>query len=168
MIDLLLIYVRQTGQYARLCMNAPTVYSWIPDEYFKLVYPLGIFVAAIATFAFVISAWKKTRSGPLETASFLHLALISTLILPTLLPKMQGRYYYQAEMIALALTFYIPRRFYWPIVLQVLALYTYGRYFFEYDVPGNGLKFGSICLLALLAVIIGACFHKEQIRPAPS
>jgi Gpi18-like mannosyltransferase len=168
LIDLLLIYARQAGQYARLSMNAPTVYSWMPDKYFKLVYPLGILVAALATFAFVFYAWKKYRSGMLEIGSLLNLALISTLIMPTLLPMMQGRYYYQAEMIALALAFYIPRRFYWPVILQVLALYTYGRYFFGYDVPGIGLKIGSFILLALLANIVLVCFRKETERPSPS
>jgi Gpi18-like mannosyltransferase len=168
MIDLLLIYARQAGQYARLCMNAPTVYCWIPDQYFRLVYPLGILIAALATLIFVLFAWKKYRSAPLEISSFLQLALISTLILPTLLPMMQGRYYYQAEMIALALAFYIPRRFYWPIILQVLALYTYGRYFFGYDVPGIGLKIGSFCLVVLLVDIVVTCFHKETMRPSPS
>ena len=168
MIDLLLIYAKQAGQYARLCMNAPTFYSWISDEHFKLFYPLGILIAAIATLAFVIYAWRKYRSGPLEPGSFLHLALISTLILPTLLPMMQGRYYYQAEIIALALAFYFPRRFYWPVILQILALYTYGRYFFGYDVPGIGLKIGSVCLLLLLVDIIVVCFHKKPMRSSPS
>ena len=32
LIDLLLIYARQAGQYARLSMNAPTVYIWISDQ----------------------------------------------------------------------------------------------------------------------------------------
>jgi len=168
LIDLLLIYARQAGQYERLSMNAPTVYNWISDKYFNPAYPIGIIVAALATFSFVFFAWRKFRSSPLETGDFLHLALISTLILPTLLPMMQGRYYYQAEILALALAFYIPRRFYWAVILQILALYTYGRYFFGYDVPGIGLKIGSIVLLALLVDIVLTCFHKKYTPPSPS
>jgi Gpi18-like mannosyltransferase len=168
LLDLLMIYPAQAGQYARLCMNAPTFYSWISDEYFTLVYPLGILVAGIATLVFVVYGWKKYRSTPLDPVGFLHLALISTLLLPTLLPMMQGRYYYPTEMITLALAFFIPRWFYWPVVLQILALYTYGRYFFGYDVSGYGLKFGSFGLLALLVVIVVAYFHNKGLTRSSS
>ncbi|MBN2257095.1 MAG: hypothetical protein JW704_04640 [Anaerolineaceae bacterium] len=168
LVDLLTIYIKQSGQYQRLCMNAPTVYSWISDDYFKLVYPLGILITAVFMLIFIYYGWKKYRSARLDTDRFLHLALISTLLLPSLLPMMQGRYYYQAEMIALALAFFIPRWFYWPLILQTLALYTYGRYFFGYDVAGYGLKYGSFGLLALLLIIIVAYFHKSHTQiPSP-
>jgi len=168
LLDLLMIYPDQTGQYHRLSMNAPTLYSWISDNHYNLFYPLGIVVTAIITLVFVYAAWKKNPSQKLDPANLIHLALISTLILPTLLPMMQGRYYYQAEMIALALAFYRPRWFYIPIVLQGLALYTYGRYFFGYDTPGIGLKLGSFVLLILLGYVVFAYLKKDDHQKAAS
>jgi Gpi18-like mannosyltransferase len=168
LLDLLMIYPQQAGQFHRLCMNAPTFYSWLSDDHFNLFYWLGIIITGILTLVFVYIAWKKSPAQELDPESLLHLALISTLILPTLLPMMQGRYYFQAEIIALALAFYRPRWFFLPIILQGLAMYTYGRYFFGYDTPGLGLRLGSFVLLSLLGYIVVAYLKKDDYHQAAS
>lgn len=165
LVSLLLIYTNQASQYQRLNMNAPTLYSWISDDHFKVAYPLGILLAGLICLVFIYIGWKKGHADSEVTGDWLLLAMLSSLILPVFLPMMQGRYYYLAEIFALLVVFYKPRLIVYPIVLQILALYTYTRYFFGHDPNGIGLKIGSIIMLILFLSGAWVCFVKGKKDP---
>ena len=51
--ELLLIYFRQVGHNDRLSMNAPNLYEWIPNHYYRW-YPLGIVFTILVVLAIAV------------------------------------------------------------------------------------------------------------------
>ncbi len=60
LIDLLLIYPSQAGQYEQLSMHAPTVYSWLPDsgQFYPYFYPAGLLLAATTAIFFTVFIYR--------------------------------------------------------------------------------------------------------------
>jgi Gpi18-like mannosyltransferase len=151
LVDLLLIYPSQAGQYYQLSMHAPTVFSWIPDtgRYYTYFYSAGLIGAILAGLLFCIIAYKSQEK--ITTSILVELALISVLIIPFFLPKMHERNFYPADVISIIFAFYHPRFIFAPISMSVISFFSYQPTLFNVEPISIGiLALGVFILIVLL------------------
>ncbi len=146
-IDLLTIYFKQAETYHHLTMNAPSIYVWFPDQLFNIFNLAGIIYccAIIIIFIFVVVNSRQKISGSL----LIHLALLSTLLVPFFLPRMHERYYFPADMISILYAFYYPKYFYIAIIINLVSFFAYLPFLFQIEAIPL-----SLLALALMSVII--------------
>ena len=151
LIDLLLIYPSQAGQYEQLSMHAPSAFSWIPDsgQIYNYFYPVGLFSAAAAALCYCILVYRsKTKMMP---SLIVVLASISVMLLPFILPKMHERYFYPADVLTILLAFYRPRLFFVPIGMNIVSFFAYQPTLFGVTpVPIAALALGVLVLLIIV------------------
>ncbi|MFH1185398.1 MAG: hypothetical protein V1755_10225, partial [Chloroflexota bacterium] len=81
----------------------------------------------------------------IEGRLLLEVALVSLLAVPLFLPKMHERYFFPADVLAIALAFLYPRLYYAPILVLGVSFLSYQPFLFERD-------FVPLHLLALVLV----------------
>ena len=146
--ELLLIYFNQVGFTELLSENAPNLYEWIPNHYYHW-YPVGI---VFTIFAVLVVAFFVYKSRVDITPNVLvYLATFSTLIVPFLLPMMHDRYFYPASVIAIVFAFYIPKYWFIPVVIGLVA--TLAGFPYLYRVTPVPVSLLAVFTLLLVAVL---------------
>jgi Gpi18-like mannosyltransferase len=156
LMDLLLIYPLQAGQYELLTMHAPSMFAWIPDtgRFYPYFYPVGLIIAAVAGLFFSIVVYKSRKE--LTPAILVELALISVIMMPFFLPKMHERNFYPADILSIIFAFYFPRFFFVPIAMSVISFFSYQPTLFNVEPV-------SISLLALLVLSLIIVLNRDAI-----
>ena len=156
LLDLLLIYPAQAGQYELLSMHAPSAYAWLPDSgsVYTYFYPTGLALAATVALFFSVTIY---RSRTKITAELLvELALVCSILMPFILPKMHERYFYSADLLAIILVFFRPQYFFVPILMMVCSFFSYEPTLFgATPVPMSVLALGVLALLVILSQDLG-------------
>jgi Gpi18-like mannosyltransferase len=149
LIDLLLIYPSQAGQYEQLTMHAPTIFAWIPDSgrFYNYFYPAGLIMAALTGIYFSLIVYRSHRE--LTLPILVELALIIVMLMPFLLPKMHERNFYPADIISIIFVFYFPQFFFVPIVMSVISFFSYQPTLFEVE----PLPISLLALLILFLIV---------------
>ncbi|MHB1278975.1 MAG: hypothetical protein ACYC1Q_11335 [Bacteroidia bacterium] len=128
LLDLLLIYVQQSGDHAGLTSFAPNVYqwlSWAPNELFTR-FGIGFTAMLIGLFY-----WGMMRLRVEFTPALLiQIALFSTLLLPFFLPRMHDRYFYPADVLSLVYVFFYPKKWYIPVLVVSASFFSYLYFLF--------------------------------------
>ena len=149
MDELLMIYLEQSRSFSALTLNSPTVYAWLPESLFALFYPAGVIWATAMVFLYLLAVFKS-RSH-LSQALVMNLALLAVLLTPFFLPKMHERYFYPADMLAIAYGFFFPEHYFIPIAMGAVSLFAYQPFLFGRQViPGEILAFGVLLILVLV------------------
>jgi Gpi18-like mannosyltransferase len=151
LVDLLMIYPAQAGQYEQLSMHAPSLLSWIPDtgRFYPYFYPIGLLAALVAALCYVLLVYRSRTK--LSSSLLVELATISVMVVPFLLPKMHERYFYPADVFTILLAFYRPRLFYVPIGMSIISFFAYQPTIFDAQpVPIAALALGVLVLLMIL------------------
>ena len=120
--DLLLIYPGQTVEHSFLSRGAPTLWSWISNDWYAF-WPLGLLLAALPVLG-VAALVAKSRTA-LTDERLVTLAAFSLLLLPFILPKMHERYFFPAEVFVLLLAFWRPRLCWAPVALSLVSAQVY-------------------------------------------
>ncbi len=154
--DLLNVYLHQSSQFETITMNAPTIYTWVPQtkQVFNLLYVPGILLGGIMAFLLIVLIYKgKVELTP---STILELSLISFMLIPFFLPKMHERYFFPADVISIVFAFYFPQFFFIPIAMIATSFLSYEPYLFEQTpVPFSILALGlliAICILVKNAI----------------
>ena len=147
--DLLLIYVEQADLYRSLSMEAPTLYVWLPGEWFPF-WPLGV-ALCLSVLAGTGALVRRSRER-ITPDLLVTLAAFSTLVTPYLLPKMFDRYFYPAVVFAIVLAFFRPRFAAAPFVVALAAVSSNLAGRFGLDAAFTGRAF-SVALFVLLVVL---------------
>lgn len=151
LIDLLLIYPSQAGQYEQLSMHGPTLLSLIPNAglYFAYFYYAGIILAVLSGFLFVLMVFKgQIKMTP---AHIVELALISLIIIPFFLPEIHERYFYPADILSIIFAFFFSAYFYIPILMSAISFFAYQPTLFGVEpLSINWLAFGILLIIVLL------------------
>jgi len=151
LVDLLLIYPAQAGQYQQLTMHAPSALAWFPDtgRFYPYFYPASIVVAVAGMLAFIVGMARSPSR--LTDSLLLELALISTMLLPFMLPKMHERYFYLADLLSIIVAFYRPGFYFVPVAMISISFFSYQPTLFGSEpVPIGVLAAGILCLLVIL------------------
>jgi Gpi18-like mannosyltransferase len=167
LLDLVLIYPSQAGQYEQLSMHAPSAYVWIPDSgrWFSYFYTSGLVLAATVVFIYCIAIYRSQVE--ISNALLILLAFISVVMMPFFLPKMHERYFYAADIFSIAFAFYFPSYSIIAVAMCVISFFSYQPTLFSVEpVPISLLAFGILVLLVVLtrAAII-RLFHEEITAP---
>jgi Gpi18-like mannosyltransferase len=123
MLDLLTIYLVQSGEYHNLVNNAPNFYLWLPQSAYQVLFPLGLIFSASIVFLFLYGVYKSKAQVTQDL--IIQLATFSVLLVPFVLPKMHERYFYPADVLSIIYAFYFPRYFYLPFLVVLASLFAY-------------------------------------------
>ena len=95
--SVLTVYLQQANNYAELTMNAPSIYQLMPTASFREFNGMGILFALALVFCLC--------------------AALMCLAIPLVLPRMHERYFFLADVLALVVVAYNPKRFYLPLTV---------------------------------------------------
>ena len=163
--ELLTIYLDQANTYPRLTSSAPNLYQWLPDNA-EVFGRAGLIFAVTAVGGLCYACLKsEARWEPHLT---IRLALVSAILVPFTLPYMHERYFYTADCLAIVYGFYFPRRFYIPLVVIMVSLFSYFPFLFS-DMTVIRLSYLAL-LLAIVLVVALRDLAKDlypALTPAP-
>ena len=91
-VDVLTIYLIQGQTYHWLSANAPNLYIFVSNSYYRAGIIIGLIVTLIGTGTWVALTVLRKKSFSQERLPLI--ALVSVALLPFLLPKMHDRYFY--------------------------------------------------------------------------
>jgi Gpi18-like mannosyltransferase len=160
-LELLTIYLKQTGTYPRLTSSAPNLYQWLPDNSALFGRSGLIFAVMLVGTLCYVCLKNDGRWGRDLTV---RLALASVLLVPFTLPYMHERYFYAADCIAVVYGFYFPRRFYIPLAIITISLFSYLPFLFQ-DLTVIKLPLLAL-LLAVVLIIVLVDLFKDLYRSA--
>lgn len=148
MSEVLLVYVKQSGTFDRLSMNAANLWLFADNSFYRAGVVAGMTAAAAAglTFSVIVA-----RSKILDTPRIILAAAIILLLMPFVLPKMHDRYFYAFEVIVIALAC-IDRRF---VAVAIAAQLNGVLAYFAFDgITAIGLPLAAIgnTLIVILLV----------------
>ena len=147
--ELLLIYFRQVSVDDFLTQAAPNLYQWIPNHYYHW-YPLGIVFTILVVL--VIALYVHKSRVDITPDMLVHLATLSTLIMPFFLPKMHERYFFPASIMAIIFAFYFPKYWYTTVIIGLVSTLVHLHYLYQVTpVPLPLLAVFSLLLVAVLA-----------------
>ncbi|MCC7363719.1 MAG: hypothetical protein IT303_05065 [Dehalococcoidia bacterium] len=148
LVDLLLIYRDQSGQYPQLTLNAPSLYAWLPDEP-GLARP-GLYFGATVIMLAVVALWRSR--APLTAGGVVAVATLFAILCPFVLPHMHERYFYLADVLAVVYAICFPARWYVPVLVVTASFYGYWPFLYG----GEPVPMAALSLLMLAALCVTA------------
>ncbi|HNB52487.1 MAG TPA: hypothetical protein PK530_11110, partial [Anaerolineales bacterium] len=147
--DLLTIYLAQGETYHELTMNAPNLYTWIPNSLYDLFVPLGLLLTVSVALGLIAVSYKNR--AVFTTQTWVALAALFVLAMPFFLPKMHDRYFYPADVFSLLLAFYFSELFFVPLLVQFASFFAYFPFLFRAQpVPLEILAVGLLIAIGVL------------------
>jgi Gpi18-like mannosyltransferase len=127
--ELASVYFSQSVTYHALTKNAPNLYAWLPERFYGVVVVAGVLLMVAVGCYYVWSVWKSRAK--MDQAVILQLCLLSLIMTPFFLPKMHDRFFYPADVLAIAYGFYFPRQYYVPIAVGFASFFAYLPFLFH-------------------------------------
>jgi Gpi18-like mannosyltransferase len=159
--DLATVYMTQSVTYHSLSKHAPNLYFWVPDRFYAPMAVAGVMLMAVIGIFYV---WYVVRSRVrLDAPLILKLCLLSVLMTPFFLPKMHDRFFFVADVTAIAYAFYFPRQYVVPILVSFASFFAYQPFLFHYTlVPPVVLPIVMGTALVLVAVSTKRSLDKAE------
>ncbi|HEX8448587.1 MAG TPA: hypothetical protein VF652_03250 [Allosphingosinicella sp.] len=160
--DLATIYLRQAQWFDALSLNAPNIWAVVQQLRIPPAVPLDriAFAAAGGGALLYVAIFARRRLDP---ERMIAAALLASLLLPGLLPRMHERYFFLADVLAFALAAVARDRPAWLIFLavQMSSLMSLLAYF-----SGNGLHAVGPALTMIAATLaVAQRLSGERNRP---
>jgi len=162
--DLLTIYLEQTNTYSRLTSSAPNLYQWLPGDA-KVFGRAGLLFAVTLVGGLSYACLKS--DAPWGKRLTVRLALASALLVPFTLPYMHERYFYVADCLAIIYGFYFPRRFYVPLAVVTISLFSYFPFLFG-DFTVIKLPYLALLMAIVLVIVLVDLFKDLYRTPQPA
>ncbi len=165
LLDLLMIYPSQAGQYELLSMHAPSAYAFLPDSgtVYQYFYPVGLALAAAVALSFIV--FVQQSRAKLTPALLVELSLASVLLMPYLLPKMHERYFFPADVLSIVFAAFFPAYYYVAIAMSAVSFFAYLPYLFAQE-PGP-MAWLALGILAILGIVLWRT-ARDLNQPAPA
>jgi Gpi18-like mannosyltransferase len=153
---------RQARIIDELTDRAPSIFAFLEgtrrlDTARQLGYLL---TAALVLGIFLVVIARRVR---LDETRVVTLAALFAILIPFGLPGMHERYFYLADVLTVALVFYVPRLWFVPLLVQAASLgaYTY----FLFGQTGQQLDLQVLAALMLAALIaVGHTLIRDVLR----
>lgn len=126
--DIFAVYTGQQNTYRDLTKNAPSLYVWFGGADYEIFSRFGFGLAIIFGLILCVIFWKRKFEN--KEQYWLDLALLSAIGIPFVLPKMHDRYFFIADVVSIIYAYYFPKKFWIPIVLNLISLLVYLKYLF--------------------------------------
>ena len=164
LVDVFLIYFRQTGSYPYMAMNYPSPWLLLANGMSSSVYGLlrlpamGFTVAALAV---LMLYWLRKRILP-EGENLLIMAFLLCFTCVLFLPSMHERYGFIYEILAIILAVLIPKTAPLCIGLIAVTVCTYGSFLFNWQ----SVPLKTLAVLNLVIYVAYVFMLSRRMRPA--
>jgi Gpi18-like mannosyltransferase len=152
-------YFYQAQTFEKLAVSAPN--PWFFVDYLFVPPPPPVYIAgvvvglALASIAGLLISLGALRLAPGPRTNLLVATLCAGLM-PYLLPKMHDRYFFVADVLAIAFAFAFRRYWVAAVLFQVGSLVTYLRYFgFWREAPAFGFLPITLGVCTLMLAFVG-------------
>ena len=160
-VELASVYLTQSGTYHFLTKNAPNVYAWLPERYYAVLVIAGLVAMVAIGCLYVWSVWKSRVAMSREI--ILQLCLLSLIMTPFFLPKMHERFFYPADVLAIAYGFYFPKQYYVPVAIGFASFFSYQFFLLHRTIlPLQLLSLVMFAALAAVAVATRSSLNSAQ------
>lgn len=149
LVELAMVYLKQSVTYHRLTLNAPNLYAWMPERFYHVVVVAGLVLMIVIGCLYVWKVWRSRDK--IDQDLILKLCLLSLLMTPFFLPKMHERFFYPADVLSIAYGFYFPRQYYVPIAVSFASFFAYQPFLFNQTLLP--LRLLSLVMLVALATV---------------
>ena len=135
--------------------NAPNIWSVMNiqyDDFWKIVIWITITIVSVITF-YICTKKNKPSNG-----DYIKYIFMFSIIVPYLLPKMHERYFYMAEVMSILYWAFNPKKWYFPLILQICSLSNYSNYLFGrvlFDLKIGGILIGVMTLILIVECLRG-------------
>jgi Gpi18-like mannosyltransferase len=146
--DLMTIYITQGTADELLSLNAPNLYTWLPNAQFDMLSQAGIIWAAALVLLFAFVVYRSRLKLP--AGMIVELATISVLVTPYVLPKMHDRYFFSADVFTILFSFMYPRYLIVPVLVQSVSVFTYLPFLFGYGI----IPYRTLAMIELVPIVI--------------
>ena len=161
---LLTVYFRQSGQYNAFCMSLPNLWGLWKDVDYDILGSAGVYFAGAAVVT-VMYYYITKKELKITRNSLVALAMISSFIVPFVLPFMHERYFYTSEIMFVIFAFYFRDRLWLIFTSQFCSVQCLSSYLF-------GKEYMDIRLLTLIEifniVMVYLSLKKEISNPTGS
>lgn len=150
--DTITLYLNQTGSIGNgLNYNSSSVFAFFPNESNIEFWSTAGVVFAFAFMAAVL-LWLYLERRNLNDNIIFAAALLLSIGIPFLLPHMHDRYFFIADVLALAFGIVFPKLCFIPVFVQFASLLGYHAYLkMRYLLP---MRNGAIALIIVMSVLI--------------
>lgn len=157
------IYIRQSEQFnGLLTLSAPSFYQWVPNSMYQYFNPAGMLLTAAGVIFLIVVGLIYRKYSQKEILVFATLMLF---IIPFLLPQMHERYFYPAEISAVALGFAFPRYAWIIVLMQLITFFAYHPFLFgPSPVPFTLLSAGVLAIICALSVLYMQLGAKAKLK----
>ena len=175
--DTLLFYIHRGGNDG-LNYNSPSIFAWNQGTNYN---PTLAAIGIIAAFGLVglvyLLVFIRRRTKTRLTEDYLILALIFVVGVPLFLPHMHDRYFYLADLFAIALGLSRIRFIFAIPLTQFASLLGYGIYLRHWATPPlllpffgtSPMRYGTIALLILLvSLMVDFFFRRKKAKNYPA
>jgi len=154
-VDCVKIYFEQADQYPMMHLNIPSIWTLLGHIRFENFNSAAIFLAGggVMTLLFLCYHWRRG----IDDKKLVTLFFVGALILPFLLPRMHERYYFLADIAALAVFLIDFKKWYVPLI-TVLSSYAGYRYFVMGGEYLFDLKYFAVAILVMLTLVLKDLF----------
>ena len=133
-----------------LTLGAPNWYQWVSNAHYAVFWQAGVVLTMVATVFLVLAMQEAPLADRAAWDS--SAALLSVLVVPYFLPGMHERYFFAADLFALAWAFLVPGGWIVAVLVGGCSFFTYLPYLFEIEpVPRPLLALGMTVALGLAA-----------------
>lgn len=140
-----------------LSLGASNWYAWLTIDNDQFLSLFGYGMATVAALYAVRSVQKLQEHSRLIWT--MESALFSSLSMPFFLPGMHERYFYLADILSFVYAFYVPVRWWIPVLVQAASYCSYQPYL-------NGIEFLPLSVLAtFVAIAIATVGHSLASKP---
>jgi Gpi18-like mannosyltransferase len=122
-LDVFAVYLRQSGRFAELSMNAPNLYAFVPNKYYAAATAIGLGLTVIASVT--LAYLPRLTKVELDAKAKLLTATMFVALSPFLLPKMHDRYFFAADIFSIVLALCQPELWLVPVMFQISSLLAY-------------------------------------------
>lgn len=159
--ELLSVYLTQAGYYRRLSSSAAHVYQWFPAEFYELMLPAGLLWAAGVVGVFTWALYRRNFEWTAERV--VQVATLCVVLVPFCTPKMHERYFFPADILAVALAFYRPGMAFAPVAIGLISFLSYAPFLLRsVVVPVPLLAIAMGLVLVVLLYDFGASLADER------
>lgn len=148
-MDLLTIYINQDATEKSITVNAPSVYCFfnVTETNFDIFKTSGIIFTLLCLIVIII-LFRKI----LIRKNLILFAVLISLLVPFLLPRMHERYFMVSEILSIIYVFYYLKNWLLPFFINIPSYITYHNYF-NYDGALN-YKILSIYIIIAVSILI--------------
>jgi len=144
-----------------LSLNAPNLYYFVSNDYYRIGLAVGIPLTVVASLLF---AWRARHTPPTTHEFLLVCAACSVAMAPFLLPKMHDRYFLAADLVSIALALHVPRLWYVPVGFQISSGLAYIPVVSDTITHYGGEVVRFMPLAVFLNVVLMAVLSVEFVR----